>query len=54
MAKYTTWGHNHCPFKNRFPIPYAEARAEAEILSKKRIELYLEGRNPDKELQKEN
>jgi len=47
MAKLTTWGHNHSPIKNRFPIDYSKAKPEAEILSQRRIQLYLEGKNPD-------
>jgi O-antigen/teichoic acid export membrane protein len=47
MAKFTQWGHNHSPMKNKFPIDFSKARTEADELSKLRIQIYLEGKNPD-------
>jgi hypothetical protein len=47
MVKLTIWAHNLSPMKNKFPIDFSKAKPEAEELSKKRIEIYLQGKNPD-------
>lgn len=47
MAKFSRWGHEHSPVKNRFPIDYSKAEPQVEILTKKRINLYLEEQEDD-------
>jgi len=48
MAKFSKWGHEISPLKNKFPIDYSKAKVEAEILTQKRIETYLKEKNSSK------